>query len=478
MGKNITIVGGGSSTFVPHLMRLFIESETLRGSTITLMDVDAGRLEVMDTLAQRLIQRESAALTVRSTTDQRESLAGADFVIVAISVGGMSAWEHDIEIPAKYGIYMHIADSIGPGGIMRAFRHVPILAGICRDLREVSPRARVLNYTNPATANALAMRTVPEIESASLCSCTAIPSNAQLLGLWAGVSPGEVAVPPLVAGVNHCASIVDLRLTDGRDALALLRQRDAAAVSEAARQSPLLAEAARQRGVGEEQLLAEMLRHVGLGRPIVQWVLDTYGVLPYCWSHWAEFYPQLMRLAEPYKGRAQGLSMDYGLRIHDMDHERARVQHWQSVAERWSRSEDSGEVSLQSLPEEEGIEVVAIIEAIAENRNALHIVNTVNHGAIDNLPGEAVVEVTSVVNSYGIRPLHVGPLPEPIAANLRHHISTQQLTVQAALSGDRKDALQAFLLDPVVMAHLNPDEAGKLLDELLQAHAGYLPTFA
>jgi alpha-galactosidase len=81
MNKKITIVGGGSSTFVPHLMRLFIESETLRDSTITLMDVDAGRLEVMETLAQRLVQRESAGLTIRSTTNQRESLAGADFVI-------------------------------------------------------------------------------------------------------------------------------------------------------------------------------------------------------------------------------------------------------------------------------------------------------------------------------------------------------------------------------------------------------------
>src|SRR5262249_19107694 len=158
-----------------------------------------------------------------------------------------------------------------------------------------------------------------------------------------------------------------------------------------------LAEAARQRGVGEDQLLGEMLRHIGLGRPIVEWVLNTYGVLPYCWSHWAEFYPQLMRLAEPYNGRAQGLTMEYGLRIHDMDHERARVQHWQNMAERWSRLEETDEVSLQSLPEEEGIEVVAIIEAMVENRKALHIVNTVNHGSIDNLPGEAVVEVTSVV---------------------------------------------------------------------------------
>ena len=81
----------------------------------------------MDRLARRLVQAEDARLQIESTQDQRESLTGADFVIVAISVGGMSSWEQDIEIPARYGVFMHIHDSIGPGGIMRAFRNAPVL---------------------------------------------------------------------------------------------------------------------------------------------------------------------------------------------------------------------------------------------------------------------------------------------------------------------------------------------------------------
>ncbi|HEY66523.1 MAG TPA: alpha-glucosidase/alpha-galactosidase, partial [Caldilineae bacterium] len=158
MPAKITIIGGGSSTFVPQLMRLFIGSEVLAGSTITLMDIDSHRLEVMDRLCRILVEREEADLTIESTTNQRESLVGADFVITAISVGGMDAWEKDIEIPAKYGVYMAIADSIGPGGIMRAFRHIPVLASVADDVSQVAPRAWIFNYTNPVSAIITALR--------------------------------------------------------------------------------------------------------------------------------------------------------------------------------------------------------------------------------------------------------------------------------------------------------------------------------
>jgi len=112
------------------------------------------------------------------------------------------------------------------------------------------------------------------------------------------------------------------------------------------------------------------------------------------------------------------------------------------------------------------------------NRPEVHVVNVPNGGAIPNLPAEAIVEVSSLVGGYGVRPLQVGPLPEPVAATLRQHITVQELTVEAALSGDRRVALQAFLLDPQTSAILTPAETEKLLAELLEAHAPYLPQFA
>ena len=188
-----------------------------------LMDVDARRADVMAKLGQRLVEREGLDLTIESTTEQRASLVDADFVIVAIAVGGMSAWEEDIEIPGRYGIFTEVHDSIGPGGIMRALRHVPILASICAGSAEVSPNAWVFNYTNPAGANTLAMKTVPSVNSVSLCSCTGLPMNVQWLSALTGTPADEIAMPPVVGGINHCAGILHLRSKDGTDLLPRIR---------------------------------------------------------------------------------------------------------------------------------------------------------------------------------------------------------------------------------------------------------------
>src|SRR5579883_1257820 len=437
MAKRVTIIGGGSSMFVPHLLRLFMRSTPLRGSTICLMDVDGPRVEAMAGMARRLVANEGLDLTIEHTTEQRPSLVGSDYVIVAISVGGMAAWEQDIEIPGRYGIFTEVHDSIGPGGIMRAFRHVPVLADICRDLAEVSP--------------------------------------------------DDLAMPPLVGGINHCAGIIDLRFKDGTSLMPRLRTRTLADITAGLQQAYQAADPAMVQqmmttlGVRPERMFEMFVRSTGFADEVTPWALQRFGILPYCWTHWIEFFPQLLRLNEPYKGRAQGLAMKYGTKVFDMNDKRARVKRWQDLTERWSRPEHADEVRLEALPageEDQGVEVVDIIEAMLENRNAVHIVNTTNNGSIDNLPADGIVEVNAAVSSYGIRPLHTGPLPEALAAHLRLHLSVQRLTMEAALSGDRNTAFQALQLDPATAAVLEPGQIGRLLDELLAANARYLPRFA
>ena len=169
--------------------------------------------------------------------------------------------------------------------------------------------------------------------------------------------------------------------------------------------------------------------------------------------------------------------MQYGTHIFDMNDKRARVQKWQDLADRWSNPAFADEVSLAALPtgeEDWGIEVVDIMEALVTNRTALHIVNTTNNGAIDNLPADAIVEVSSVINSYGIRPVHVGSMPESLVSLYRTHLTVQRLTTEAALSGDRKTALQALLFDPATAAVLEPSRVSAMLDECCRQCA--LPT--
>jgi alpha-galactosidase len=441
MPIKLTVIGGGSSSFVPALVRNLINSELLNDAQVTLMDVNEPRVRTMEKLARKLVASSGSPLQVTATLDRREALRDADYVIITIAAGGMDAWEKDIEVPAKYGIVMHVADSIGPGGIMRALRNAPVIAAVGREVAEVAPDALVFNYANPASVGAMALQTVPEVKSLSLCSCAAAPSHPGWLARCVGVEPDEIAMPVVVAGINHCASVVELRLKDGRDGLALARER------------------------AEE--------------PVVRWVLETYGVLPYCWQHWVEFHPQMQYVDEKYDGRAQGLRVRYGIKTHDMDYERGRVKQFEDLAEAWTQP-DAGPVTLDDLPpgdEDEGIDVIQIMEAIVDNRSETHIVNAVNHGVIPNLPPEAIVEVNASVNAYGVRPIYAGPLPNALAAHLRNYVALQKQMVRAALTGDRQAALHAFLLEPTIGARLDIEQTETLLDELLAAHAEHLPQF-
>jgi alpha-galactosidase len=426
--------------FVPGLVRRLIEIPCFKGAELRLMDVDVHRVGVMEALATDLAAAEGRELTVWSTTDRREAIAGADFVIVAISVGGMPAWATDIEIPAKHGLFMHIADSIGPGGIFRALRNTPIVATVAAEASELSPSAIVLNYTNPASANAMAMARYP-VRSASLFSCSPRPLLRSWLAELAGVEEDDVIVPLKVGGINHCTGIMSFHLRDGRDAIPLVRERT------------------------EED--------------VVRWAIDVFGVVPYCWNHWVEFFPQLQRLEGKYEGRAQGLAMRYGRHIYDMDAQTARVKSWESVAMQWS--EDAGAHRLADLPhgpEDEGIIVAELMESMTEDRPTHFVVNVVNRALVPNLPPGAVVEVPAIVDGEGIHPVPIGELPKGLAGTLSQHALVQELTAEAAVTGDVGLLRQAMHVDPSMAGCLEPGQVDDLMAEMLHVNQPFLPQFA
>jgi alpha-galactosidase len=436
----ITVVGGGSSMFVPGLVRRLLEIGSFEGAELRLMDIDENRLAVMERLATHVARAEGRDLVVHTTTDQRQSLEGATFAIVAISVGGMAAWESDIEVPARHGVFMHIADSIGPGGIFRALRNLPVVASVAQDLDAVAPRAMLFNYTNPASANAIAMSLVAGVRSVSLCSCSPRPFYRPWLAQLAGVSTDKVVVPMRVGGVNHCTGILSLELRDGRDAMPLVREHDRTRV--------------------------------------VSWAIDTFGVAPYCWEHWVEFFPQLQRLEGKYQGRAQGLAMRYGRHIFDMEAQRARMEGWERVAKAWAADgPDHRLADLPHGPEDEGIVVAEVMDAVLRDSGQHFIVNVANRGLIDNLPPGCAVEVPAVVNAEGVHPVGIGALPKGLAAVLSRHALVQELTCEAALRGDVRLLREAMTADPLLDATLEPDGIESLMGEMLAVNANHLPQF-
>jgi alpha-galactosidase/6-phospho-beta-glucosidase family protein len=438
----IAVIGGGSSMFVPGLVRRLVELPCFEGAELRLMDVDEARLATMRVLSSQLAGSSGQQLRVVASSDRRTALMGADFVIIAISVGGMTAWASDIEIPARHGVFMHIADSVGPGGIMRSLRNTPVVAAVARDVADVAPNAIILNYTNPASANAMAMAQVGTVRSLSLCSCSPLPFNADWLAGQVGVSKDLISLPLEVGGINHCTGIFSLRLTDGRDAIPLVRENTSDAIT--------------------------------------RWAIDTFGVIPYCWAHWVEFFPQLQRLEEPYAGKAQGLAMRYGRRIYDMDVQLQRIRTWEELASSWSAASGTRQLSeLPHGPEDEGIVVAEVMQSVVDDRKDLFVVNVMNRsGLIANLPADAAVEVPAVVDGQGIHPLGIPDLPPGLAAMLSLHSQVQAMTMQSALTGDRGLLRQTILTDPLVAATLEPRAAEALTADLLKANAAYLPQFA
>jgi alpha-galactosidase len=437
MAYKIVLFGAGSSMFTPQLVSLMIQSKALQGSTIALMDINPKRLELMNILSRQLVEKSGADLKIECTTERREALTNASFVVTSIAVGGFPAWEKDIEIPAKYGIFVPYGDSVGPGGMSRAFRHVLPMVQMCKDLEEVSPNAWVFNYTNPASALCYAMRQETSIKVVSLCTNT-VPLRFEKFGATlAGVKPGEVVLPPTVGGINHCSAITEFHLKDGSDAFPLIRKK---------------------------------ARH-----PVVRWALENFDVLPIVWPHWIEFFPMLSKPQGQYAGRAQGMALSFGMQVKDMEYETKRITQWENLVAQWARGE--GEPDVSAIPETEPVQLVDVLEALIEDKKEVHVLNLPNHGAIENLPEDAVVEVGALISGQSIQALQAGRLPEGYAAWMRLHIDVQKLTVQAALTGDRKVALQALQLDPFVSANLTLQQTSQLLDELLTAQAAHLPQF-
>ena len=152
----IVLIGAGSTEFTPGLLADLVGSPSLRDSEVALVDIDPWAVDTMVGLARRLATERGADLVVSGTTDRREALPGADFVTTTIAVGGARGWETDVRVPEKYGVYQTVGDSVGPGGVFRALRHVPeIVAHRPRHGRAL-PGCLALQLHQPAVARSCA----------------------------------------------------------------------------------------------------------------------------------------------------------------------------------------------------------------------------------------------------------------------------------------------------------------------------------
>jgi len=422
----IAFVGAGSVEFTKDLLGDLLSFPELTDATIALHDIDRERLDAAEAMARWTASALGAPATIEAHLDRRAALAGCDHVINMIQVGGHAATLIDFDVPRRFGLRQTIGDTLGIGGIFRALRTIPVMQGIARDMFELCPDAWLLNYTNPMAMLCWSVYAGTPIKRV-VGLCHSVQWTTRGLAELVGVPYEEVEY--LGAGVNHQAWILQFR-HQGRDLYPLL--------DEAIERDPEL----------RRRVRVEMYRRLGY--------FPTESS-----EHSAEYLPWFMRSDEMI--------------------ERFRVP----VDEYVRRSEENlreYEAMRRTLAEggsfeiERSLEYASlIIHSIATGEPRVIYGNVPNHGLISNLPLGACVEVPCLVDGNGVQPTAVGSLPPQLAALNRTFLNVCELTVRAALEGDRAHVVHAALLDPNASATLSPEQIEQMVDALVEAHGDALP---
>ena len=426
---SITFVGAGSAVFTRQLLVDLLRFPDLPRLTLVLHDIDPNRLEVAVGTAHNVARQLDKELTVRGELDRRKALAGADFVVNMIQVGGIDATRCDLEIPARRGLRQTIGDTTGVGGVFRGLRTFPVLSGIAADMAEVCPDAWLLNYTNPMTMNIWWLATVaPDLKAVGLCHSVYWTVNdlCELIGV-----PLE-GTHYRAGGVNHQAWLTEWS-RDGEDLYPRLRAAIAA--------DPEL----------ERRVRVEIFSRVGF------YPTETS-------EHSSEYLSWFLRSDEQIErfrlvpGEYLGISE---ANVREFEEARATLAAGGDLE--LPDAEDAAEYAPQ------------IIHSMLTGTSRTIHANVVNRGQIDNLPQGAVVEVPARVDADGVHPQHYGCVPPLGAALNRTYLSVAELTIEAARTGNPQLIRQAVLADPNASSSLTPEQIWALCDDLTAAHARYLP---
>ncbi|MHB8219900.1 MAG: family 4 glycosyl hydrolase [Acidimicrobiales bacterium] len=445
----ITIVGGGSYQWTPELLADLLGTPSLHGAHIVLEDIDPAPLPRMEALAGRLNDALGAGATISCTTDQRRALDGADFVVVTISTGGFSSMAVDLAVPERFGIRQSVGDTVGPGGISRALRNIPVLVGVARDMEQVCPDAWLLNITNPMTVLTRAICRETSIKAVGLCH----EVGNWCLDLAIALGKPAEAVRPRVSGVNHFPVVAALDV-DGEDGLEILRQVVADVGGLAA-----LAPVPGRPEADPFTPLDFARRHV-----VSLTLLERWGAVPAAGDrHLAEFLPSVLT-------EDSGWGAEYGIECTTIAERERHQAGYVADVDAWL----SGDKDLQIW--NSGELPAPVIDALVTGTPLEAPVNIPNAGQCPDLPDGVVVESIGVVDAKGVRGRDQLPTPPPFAELLRRHVAVQELTVDAALTGDRGLAAAAFALDPLAgRGDLHRTDA--MVEEILKETAGWLPQF-
>ena len=437
----ITFIGAGSLVFTRNLCSDILLTPALLGSTIALMDVDPIRLEQARTIVQAMVEQRKLKTKVIATTDRRAAVRGADYVVTTFQQGGLDAYKLDIAIPQKYGVEQCVGDTLGPGGVFRALRTIPVLLDLCAEMDLVAPEALLLNYVNPMAANCWAVADGSGRPHVGLCH--SVQGTSEMLARWINVPYDEVNF--VCAGINHQAFFLEFR-RGNNDAY------------------PLLWEAiARPEVIAEEPVRTDLMKYFG------HFVTESSG-------HASEYMPYFRKTAAMVNNELVPRFTDEANHWFDYARTGGYLRHCLHRLEQFQSDYD--EIVAGAFPAVRSHEYGSyIIEAMETNKPVVIAGNVPNTGLIANLPDGCCVEVPCLVNASGVQPTYIGNLPPQLAALNRTNINVQSLIVEAALSGDMDAVYHAVMLDPLTGAVCTLPQIHAMVTEMLDAQEQWLPQF-
>lgn len=443
----VTMLGAGSH-FTPNLISDVLQIPGEQGGSIALVDIDKPRLANMKRLIERIIKvRKKKNWTVTASTDRRKVLKGSDYIVCCIEVSGLECVRTDNDIPLKYGVSQCIGDTIGPGGLFKGLRTIPVWLEVLQDAERLCPEAVVLNYTNPMSMLCLSAARTSSMQVVGLCHSVQGTSNR--LAKRAGVPYEEMEWE--CAGINHLAWFTKLR-HHGKDLY------------------PLLKKMARQDLAGKpvnpedphDLIRKDMMLQFGA------FITESSG-------HLSEYLPYYRKRPDLLKTYArEGNNGEEGF-----------------YSRKWPVARKDGDARRRAMAA--GKEPVDwprtweyaswIIEAREKNTPWRIHGNVPNysrdgHGAlITNLPHDGVVEVACLIDRNGVQPVRYGKLPPQMAAICDSNMRMYDLASTAAIEKSKEAAIHALMLDPLTAAVCSLAEIRKMATELFKAQAPYLPGY-
>lgn len=404
---------------------------------------------------RKLLAFKQVNLPVTSTTDRREVLRNANFVVTTIAVGGRRGWELDVQVPRRHNIFQPVGDSVMPGGISRAMRMIPQMVAIAEDIAELCPDAYFLNYSNPMTAICRAVRVKTGVPVIGLCH--GVHYVEGVLARFLGEEEGSIT--SFGVGLNHLTFLSTI-LCHGKDAKPMLRAK----LNE---QRDSLQQELREKKIFSNTIAGRAPRFSD--DPFAWSIFERYGVFPVALDRQiTEFYPERFPQGS-YFGHTLGVD------AFPIDERIALGDKWFAEMLAVARSPDPLPSSYFENVPGESEQLVDMMHSLLHDRRHVYSVNMLNRGAVPGLPPEAILEMPASAGGAGFMALQAEALPAALTAKLLAKIAAVEITVEAALTGSFDLFVEAFLTDGSVS---DPAQAAALARDLIEAHKAHFPQFS